>query len=432
MNNLYNSRKKNRTYVDKIEQERNKYRSYVLNTKELEYLIDYLKSNISDQDKANKLTDFCDYTTILHSITYYTKKNPNCRELIWLKEIKNMYEYYDIKELLFKKKTYKCTLKELNERIEKLKKVDEILNSNKIDYIKVEQLISLFNDSEEFRRAYSLLIKLGKNDKKLDCIRPLLNNFDTLYYKFVKYEEKGIIDDVKYLLKIESYQRNYMYAKFAINHYINSDDSYKLKKFLTRLGLDKETFNFCVSTIEELDVDLYKKYMRKYEENKIKRFNSNVLTISDLANGIKNGYLNNGTPFTLLEFLKKIPFKYSDNFMLSLTNFMKKNNPKDYKTIMTYIYSNRLNAPSTFTKLNLKNIYSKNTKTIVRNVEITEEINNIIIDYLIANDLPLITKAYIIVRDKYLNGEIDIEKLNRQRKIIKNKSMVLIPSSKQS
>lgn len=161
---------------------------------------------------------------------------------------------------------YNCSKKELNMKIQKLKEINTILNSNDIDYAKVDKIISLFSSSEKFRKEYLRLINFGLADPMLDPIKDELKIFDYLLNKFKKYEEAGIVKDVKYLKSIEIYHRNYEYAKFAINHYIDSDDSYKSKDFLNRLGLKVDDFNFCVDTIKELDVDLYKKFLVKKEK----------------------------------------------------------------------------------------------------------------------------------------------------------------------
>ncbi len=80
----------------------------------------------------------------------------------------------------------------------------------------------------------------------------------------------------------------------------------------------------------------------------------NAETITNLANGINTGILSDGTQFDLLEFIKRIPFKRSNNFTFALIDFMKRNNPDDMNTIIKYIYSNGLNTPSAFAPLDFK------------------------------------------------------------------------------
>lgn len=225
--------------------------------------------------------------------------------------------------------------------------------------------------------------------------------------------------------------QNYEYAKFAIGHYIESSESYKENVFLSELGLDKDTFNFCVSTIEVLDVDLYKLFLEKKELNNKIRCVKNSETINNLANGINTGILSDGTQFDLLEFIKRIPFKRSNNFTFALIDFMKRNNPDDMNTIIKYIYSNGLNIPSAFAPLDFKEIYT--TKTIINGVEITNADNNIIIDYLRVNNIPLIHKAYVLARAKYLNNEITTEMVQKQKEQLelnKTPTKVLIPGKK--
>lgn len=65
--------------------------------------------------------------------------------------------------------------------------------------------------------------------------------------------------------------------------------------------------------------------------------------------------------------------------------------------------------------------------------EITNADNNIIIDYLRVNNIPLIHKTYVLARTKYLNGEITAEMVQKQKEQLElNKipTKVLIPSKK--
>lgn len=112
-----------------------------------------------------------------------------------------------------------------------------------------------------------------------------------------------------------------------------------------------------------------------------------------------------------MEFIKRIPFKRSNNFTFTLIDFMKRNNPDDMNTIIKYIYSNGLNTPSAFAPLEFKEIYT--TKTIINGV--------------------VIHKTYVLARTKYLNGEITAEMVQKQKEQLElNKipTKVLIPSKK--
>lgn len=406
------------------------YNSGLITMKDINYMFNIINSNLSEEEKAIKLYSFCNLHSLISNRDLYNTLE--LEQVEKFKELIRVYRDYEAKGL-FKsaKNPYKCTLEEIALRLKKINSVFEIMNSEAKDYTKVEQLLSLFKSAEEFRKTYALFNKYGKKDERLGLARIALDNFDLLYTKFKEYEAKGIIDNVRYVLSIQNYLQNYEYAKFAIGHYIESSESYKESKFLSELGLDKDIFDFCVSTIEELDVDLYKQFLEKKEINKKIRCVKNAETITNLANGINTGILSDGTQFDLLEFIKRIPFKRSNNFTFALIDFMKRNNPDDMNTIIKYIYSNGLNTPSAFAPLDFKEIYT--TKTIINGVEITNADNNIIIDYLRVNNIPLIHKTYVLARTKYLNGEITTEMVQKQKEQLElNKipTKVLIPSKK--
>lgn len=79
----------------------------------------------------------------------------------------------------------------------------------------------------------------------------------------------------------------------------------------------------------------------------------------------------------------------------------------------------------------MKSIYQ--TKTTINGVEITNADNDIIIDYLRVNNIPLIHKTYVLARAKYLSGEITAEMVQEQKaqfKLSKGQAKILIPSKK--
>ncbi len=404
--------------------------SGLITMKDINYMYSIINSNLNEEEKAIKFYSFCNWWGLRNNIETYSSLD--LKEVEKLKELLKIFEEYE-KKGLFKsaKNPYKCTLEEIALRLEKINLVFEIMNSSDNDYTKVERLLLLFKSAEEFRKSYALFNKYGKKDERLSSARVALDSFNSLYTKFKEYEDKGIIENVKYILSIQDYLQNYEYAKFAIGHYIESSESYKENEFLSELGLDKETFKFCVSTIEELDIDLYKLFLEKKELNNKIRCIKNAETVNDLANGINTGVLSDGTQFDLLEFIKRVPFKKSNNFIFVLMDFMKRNNPEYMDTIMEYIYSNGLHKPTAFASLDFKKIYA--VKTTINGVEITNTDNDIIIDYLRVNNIPLINKAYVLARTKYLNGEITAEMVQKQKEQLElNKvpTKVLIPSKK--
>ena len=402
----------------------------LITMKDINYMFSIVNSDLSEEEKAIKLYSFCNKSSLINNVELYNTLE--LEQVEKLKELIRIYRDYEAKGL-FKsaKNPYKCTLEEIALRLNKINLVFEIINSDDKDYNKVEKLLSLFKSAEEFRKSYALFNKYGKKDERLNSAREALNNFDLLYAKFKEYETKGIVDNVRYVLSIQDYLQNYQYAKFAVGHYIDSSESYKENEFLTELGLDKDTFNFCIQTIEELDVDLYRQFLEKKELNNKIRCVKNAETITNLANGINTGILSDGTQFDLLEFTKRIPFKKSNNFVNTLIDFMKRNNPQDMNTIVKYIYSNGLNTPAAFAPLDMKSIYQ--TKTTINGIEITNADNDIIIDYLRVNNIPLIHKTYVLARTKYLNGEITAEMVQEQKvqlELNKGPAKILIPSKK--
>ena len=306
--------------------------------------------------------------------------------------------------------------------------MNEIMNSNDNEYHKVEKILSIFESTEEFRKKYHLIIKYGIEDEKLLSVQQLLKNYEKIYNKFKEYEEKGIVKKVSYILSIEDYIKNYEYAKFIIENYLKRQDSYKEKDFLDKYGIDKEIFEYCVDTIHELDINLYKRYLeRKYMNNKIKcLYNSKV--IHNLAIGILKGKLPDGTKLDIFEFVKRLPYKRREKTMYALIDFMKRNNKEDMDIILKYMQDNGLTKSTSFTPLNINKIYEK--KITKNKIELTKEDKDNILDYLRINNIPLINKTFTAACAKFFSGEITNEMIYALKANYKPKEKVIIIPSK--
>ena len=89
-----------------------------------------------------------------------------------------------------------------------------------------------------------------------------------------------------------------------------------------------------------------------------------------------------------------------------------------------------------FKPLNLKYLYD--TKIKINGVEIKNSDNDIILEYLKLNNIPIIETTYFFARTEYLNGEFNAEDVKRMceekykyNKNISNKpkTKILIPNN---
>ena len=322
----------------------------------------------------------------------------------------------------FKEKRYKCSLEELEIRIKKMNTIQTIMDSELSDEEKIEKLVLLYKNAETFRRSYSLFIKFGYSDNRLDCIRTQLDNFDNYYIEFKRLESKAAYARANN--QIQLYIDNFDYAKSVVKFYIESPNSYKEYDFYRSLNLNEKEFDFCVDIIKKMDPDLYILYLEKRQKNSKIRCFKNIETIKTLSGAIEDGSFSDGTPFNELEFIKRIPFKRSINFMFVLCDFLKRNNPKEMKSILRYVYSIGMDSPSFFKPLDKEYFY--NAKIIYNGIEISNEDNDIIFDYMTVNDLPYIYTVYKIIRDKYTKGEIIKEDVEKQKiEQMKHKHVVI-------
>ena len=77
----------------------------------------------------------------------------------------------------------------------------------------------------------------------------------------------------------------------------------KLANLRMKFLLYKKAFDFCISTIKELDVDLYKKYQEKQQTNDKTLLLSNIEIFKDIEYGINTGYLKDVPNLMNMNFL---------------------------------------------------------------------------------------------------------------------------------
>lgn len=384
--------------------------------KQVDSITKMLCSNIKTEKKALELYAFFEEYNITKSNESYKDLDP-----IIIKRFNQIIKIYDYfkKNKLFTKilENYNSTIQELSEKFTRINTVWNIMNSSKGELEKYEEMKKIYKNSATLENDFKYILKSGFNDSIYDIAREALNNFDSILKKYEYYENGDSAKELEILNSQKKFLENYEFAKDLITYYIESPDSYTDSIFFfSRLNINKFTFNKCLKIIEKANPELYKKYIAKTIEDDKIRDDKYSEIIKDLAKGINTGELSDGTKFDKLEFIKRIPFKTAKTgcFIKDLTKFLIENNPEEKDTIIKYIYDNDMNLQFYFRRVYISYFY--NTKTILDDIEITNEDNDYIFDYLYLNNIPCIFSTYKIVRKKLITGEITREMIDNQKK----------------
>lgn len=390
--------------------------------KELDSILKIFNSDLSDLEKSLKVEQIISYKDLQNCISTYRKVSRlNVSDKIV--RVFNIYEKFRKKG--FFKDLYRCDIEELQKRVDNLNIIYKVLKSNLPEDEKVKIVFEIFKDKDEFNKKYSLLIKFGTNDPRLDSAREALNDFDFISNTINSFSDIQIKNvryrrEVENILKENNYLDNYLYAEYVIKTYLTDDKSYLKNNFLENLGINYEIFQYCEELIQFLNPVLYKQYQECVSENNKKRACAIGMTIRDLARGINTGYLDDGTEFDILEFYKRVPFKkYEAKFVCTLKNFIWQNIGNEngiYSTINNYLYQNNIAKmiPASETEL-IK------TSISYKGVELTPEIIHNVFRYMKVNGLPKVMRVYRIVLSKYVNNELDFSLLDEQEQQMKSK-----------
>lgn len=322
-----------------------------------------------------------------------------------------------------------------------LKKCIEIVESNDSDYEKAYQISLIYSNPGKLDSTTRELEKY-KDDEYLGSFVEKIEKLNSFYADIYN---SGKVNDIRYLMAIKDYLLSYKYSEFLISSYIESDNSYFISKFLNRYGIDKDTFEFCLDAVREVDPILYKKYEEKAIENKEIRTACVKDSLDNIIEGIKTGYLKDGSKFDLSEFFRLFPFR--DNASVSeltsdigLVNklilfpsarrYLENTYPEYVAPIFKYISANRLNITrdlntyDAYLPIRISEIYK--TKHIVNGKEVTDSDKDNVLAYMMEKEMPMVSRAYSATLDKYLRGELTIDK-EKQKTLSRSIGQTLVP-----
>ena len=230
---------------------------------------------------------------------------------------------------------YKNTEEQLKVKLENLKQLIMILDSDMENYEKIMELCRIYGTPEKFRSAYQLIYNNGYDDP---MFKDYIGRFIDIYNFYLACQGNELLDNAKYILSIEGYIEDYEKAEAIIIDYIKSEDSYKFSEFLINHGINDKIFERYTKIISTINVNLYDKFLERFEENKKLRFISNRETIKELAKEIQEQELE------VLEFLRRIPFITSRTFVNKLMELSQTEAEIKSPDLKVFNYINAINS----------------------------------------------------------------------------------------
>ncbi len=229
-----------------------------------------------------------------------------------------------------------------------------------------------------------------------------------LEHKNAEYRE-----EIVKLLEEREYLENYLYAEFIIKTYINDDRNYQKGRFYRVTKTNKNIFNYCVEVVKFLNPQLYQEYLVAQSESAVKKTQNMVNNLNNIVEGIKTGYLPDGSEFNILEFYRFVPLRESGfNFSRDLINFMRQNDDiteEVYDCITKYMEENNIRVIVFVTERYVKN----NREKYSTDPRFTSKMIHNVFRYMFASGLPNIDHIFRILLEKYMNRELDFDRLRK-------------------
>ena len=297
-----------------------------------------------------------------------------------------------------------CLVNNLN----KVPKLIDIYNSNVCDHEKINQISKLISPIKLIKLLIPYAVTFYDNDFIKEAMK---------VYFFVKEHENEfdlVKKNVHYLKDLEKERDSLLsikdYAYSIIDHYINDPSYLSISDYIKQLDIGITLFEDCVSACAIFNHDLYQKFLeiKKHKENVV--INDKINIIYDLIKGIKTGYLSDGTELTVLEFMKRIPFKNDINYIpddfINFYGFHLKQfiDEENVNIVTGYMTENKINSFSMM-EIDTESEFSFHA---INDVIVTKEIHDYIIKYMQYHNYPLIRGIYYILLMKYLSNELEI------------------------
>ena len=303
-------------------------------------------------------------------------------------------------------------------RAYKLEEAMRIYNSDMLIIRKIDAIRQIFKSSTEVKKNFSDLEKYQD-----DQVLSKYYEMSEMIYSFLKdAEETNLVDVSKDLLQKEEkgYFDYYYAACQLLDLYLSYTDSESMVEFCKTYNVSENTVLDLMEILNYLNPELYDKFLEKYNRDKEKRKAITVEKYHNLYHGITTGLLPNEEKFDELEAFKNLPFYDEMTSKEILSDFGVKSatyidqrlrNLFDYfdssktKLMIDYLHENKIigNISSTMTE---KEILS--TNYVIRERELTTEDKEAIIKYMRDNKVPFIVRAFNVVRDRYLDGSLDL------------------------
>lgn len=219
------------------------------------------------------------------------------------------------------------------------------------------------------------------NDLRGKILRYLRNNKESSLKQNNRNEE-----DKKYL----------EVARIVILEFIDSSEYDKIKDFCIDKSIKITFFEEMVDIVKKYDLELYSKYLSKIERLRNKGYAVLLEKINLILNGIKYGIIegNEKRQFDLLDYysITRLPL---ENTLRIARNYM---NNSDIRILSQFINKYKKNNGVSVREL-------LNTKIIINNREVTDDMKREVIDYLNDNKLPVNSYMFSLVLRRLMNGK---------------------------
>ena len=355
---------------------------------------------------ADALIDQELYQYHVDMVKKFLLTNPSQEEILKLKKklLTIHTKYYSSKIFSHLEIAYYLAKKQALEGkkifINDFKDVIEIFYSDINDYSKFEQMKMVYQTKKLFNDSYEKFLIPFMDD-------PIIQEINKVFFWYSKCVSLGIDKEVNYINGLKQDNEDFKYAKVILMEYLRSKTPVDLKSFFLSEGYDEEFLKYSLELANTFDVDLYKTVLDVEQEKKLifiqESYDKYSENMNNIFTGIRTGYNRDNTRFDMVDFWCNIPFKGNRNSYSTMIEFIATYYPDKVAKMMQFLTKNKVTPDQFEGEFDPNSLYSNNYLVFIGKRQITDEDNDIMLEFMRLNNIPMLRRAYNDIRKKYVS-----------------------------
>ena len=268
------------------------------------------------------------------------------------------------------------------------------------DYSKFEQIQRVIPRKKVFKNAYEKLLIPYMED-------PMIREINRVYVWYCECLSLGMDKEIKYVNSMLQCSDDFVHIKTILRDYLKSNDITDLKTFFRKEGYNENLVSYALKLANEFDVDLYEAVLSSEQEKNLKFVQESFDTYREKMDvifyGVMTGRNRDNSKFDMVDFWCNLPFKGENDSYSKIITYVSIFYPNRLPRLISFFNKNDVKPEHFDSALDVDDLYSNKCLVFLGDVQITDEVNDTILEFMKLYDIPMLQRAYYDVRRNYVS-----------------------------